>query len=167
MNIIRLNADIILKTLLVIIFKQSVHCVQFPIAIDEKEGDLVPNKDVESLCDTIRSLEKTLTHLSKDPQIDRGEELMKQLRTYNQACFHLSESCKNDADKKSKAFKLGNDLFERGGPEFMDEDVNEEIVMQKFNWDRTTMDEMLHARKKTNALWFNLWRLYNNIALDR
>ncbi|XP_054276258.1 uncharacterized protein LOC128995307 [Macrosteles quadrilineatus] len=139
---------------------------RFPIAIDEKEGDLVPKKDVTSLCDTMRSLEKTLTQLSKDPPMKGGEELMKQLRTYNQACFHLLELCKSDANEKSKAFKVGNDLFERGGPEFVDEAVNEQVIMQKFEWDKTTLEEMLHARKKTNALWFDLWRLYNNVDIS-
>lgn len=125
--------------------------------------DLVPDKDVDSVSNTIRTIDAKLTEIMKDPPDDGGKNVMKLMKTYNEACRILLEHCKND---KYKAFPPAKDLLERGGPEFLDVDIDESEIEQRFSWDKEDVQNMHNLKKRTNILWYDLWRLYNNIPID-
>ncbi|KAG8249140.1 hypothetical protein J6590_026063 [Homalodisca vitripennis] len=132
--------------------------------VDDQGVDLVSSKDIADVCETLRTLDESLTKMLTDPPVDGGEELMKELRTYNQACLHLLNHCLED---KGKAFTAAKDMLERGGPEFLDIDINEDQLEQRFQWEKDALENMQNARKKTNILWYDLWRIYNKVPLTK
>uniref|UniRef100_A0A1B6L2R9 Uncharacterized protein n=1 Tax=Graphocephala atropunctata TaxID=36148 RepID=A0A1B6L2R9_9HEMI len=132
--------------------------------VDDKGEDLVPNKDIADICETLKTLDQSLTELLTDLPEDGGGNLMKQLRTYNQACLHLLNHCLED---KGKAFTAAKEMLERGGPEFLDVDIDEGRIEQRFQWEEDALEDMQNARKKANILWYDLWRIYNKVPLTR
>lgn len=124
--------------------------------------DLIPDKDVESVCKTLQMLDKELIEIIQNLPDDGGSKMMRLIKTYNKASHILLEHCKRD---KNKTFPPAKDLLEQGGPEFLDTDFEESQLLQRFNWNKEELMAMCEAKKQTNIVWYDLFRFYNNIPI--
>lgn len=126
--------------------------------LDIEIQDLDAN--IAKACERLKSLDKVITQMYKDPPQDGGEDMNRLSRTYNQACLDLLYFSSLD---KIKTLKAARDILDHGGPHFLDVDVDEEKIKDKFKWDDEFMDGLHIIRKKTNEIWYDLWHMYKNL----
>lgn len=147
--------------------------IRFCVPIEDKESqkyvsglgrldieiqDLDAN--IAKACERMRSLDKVLGQMYTDPPQDGGEDMNRLSRTYNQACLDLLYFSSLD---KMKTMKAAQDILDHGGPHFLDVEVDEQKMKDRFKWDEESMDGLHIIRSKTNEHWYDLWHMYKKL----
>lgn len=118
------------------------------------------DKNIVKACERVKSLDKVLTQMYKHPPEEGGEDMTRLSRTYNQACLDLLYFTTVD---KMKTLKAAEDILSHGGPNFLDVELDEDKIRERFKWDEETMDGLHVIRAKTNEHWYDLWHMYKNL----
>lgn len=121
--------------------------------------NVILETDINKVCDRLRSIDVLLTKMSQDPPANGGDDMVKLLRTYNQACLDLLFLCSKD---KLKVLDMAQDILEPGGPKFFDIKIDKKKLQERFKWDEDKTDDMEDIMKKTYEHWNDMWYINNN-----
>lgn len=121
--------------------------------------NVILETDVNNVCDRLRSIDVLLTKMCQDPPANGGDDMVKLLRTYNQACLDLLFLCSKD---KLKVLDTAQDILEPGGPKFFDIKIDKKKMQERFKWDEDKIDDMGDVMKKTYEHWNDMWYINNN-----
>lgn len=118
------------------------------------------DQNIANVCNRLKKLDDILTKMYEDPPADGGKEFMRLSRTFNQASLDLLYFCTLD---KHKALKAAKEMVDHGGPKFLEVDMDEEKMEQRFKWNGDSLDHMHIVRKDTQEHWYDLWHLYSSL----
>lgn len=143
--------------LLELMFLASVYCYQLrPAMAEDSESNL---KAVVSSMRTLdQVLSTTLQKCLNATGLD-GDAFMRNLTSYNKK---IEEFLEFIAEDKLKALSEAEDILTKGGPDFLDEDAEEDQFMKCFNWTEDQVNSMYKVRLTTFRLWNQLVTINNN-----
>lgn len=88
-----------------------------------------------------------------------GEEFMQTLKGYNKK---IEEFLQCIAEDKLRALSAAEDILNKGGPDFLDEDAEDDQIMKCFNWNEDQLNKMYKSRLTSFRLWNQLVMINNN-----
>lgn len=144
-----------------------IFCLPTGYAQDQECGNKEQtDQDIDSniikVCEELRDLDKQLTKMYQDPPDDKGDDMLRLTKSYNQASQKLLSLSDTFANKQ-KVVKLAKDILDHGGPHFLDVNFEEEKLKDAFKWEQDTMDFLSMLRLKIGEHWFDLWNMNKHL----
>lgn len=140
-----------------IIFLASVYGYHLGFAMPE-----CTNSTLDEVVTSMRTMDVYLsTALRKclnETGLD-GDAFVRNLKDYNKK---IEEFLQCIAEDKLRALSKAEDILVKGGPEFLEEDVEDEDLMRCFTWNEDQLNKMFKARLTSFRLWNQLVSLNNN-----
>lgn len=88
-----------------------------------------------------------------------GDEFMRNLTVYNK---NIETFLQCIAENKLLALSKAEDILSKGGPDFLEEDAEDDQIMRCFNWNEDQLNRMFKVRLTSFRLWNQLVIINNN-----
>lgn len=124
-----------------------------------------PNKglkqDLFKISTHIRQLDYELTVMLTNYTIGDGIQLLDKLNIYNKAAQKLLDYLKTH---KLATLCVAEDILDKGGPDFMDLDLDKEKLQAKMNCTDNNLKQIDSLQEVTIKIWSGLFNICNNIG---
>lgn len=110
-------------------------------------------------CQIIKKLDKNISQIMTNGTKGDGDQLLNKLKAYNEEIQQLLISAKKH---KLPTLCAAEDILKKGGPKFMDIEVDKQTLKQHLNWSDSEYQKFVDLQKVTFKTWSILFGINNN-----
>uniref|UniRef100_A0A1B6DBN5 Uncharacterized protein n=1 Tax=Clastoptera arizonana TaxID=38151 RepID=A0A1B6DBN5_9HEMI len=145
----------LLKLCLFVVCSLEVRAINIDDLSKERSDDELKS-EMTAICENIARYDESITQMLKDPPEDQATIFLKNMYSYND---ELIECLKIVTVHRNRAIKHCAEVFEKGGPDFIDVLVDEDVLKDRFKWHDDDVKHLYEIRRETYKFWDKLLRL--------
>lgn len=107
-------------------------------------------EQVKDLCKQLRKIDSNLSRLLKKLPESEGHVLLNQTKMYN---VNIKILLNYISQYKNETMELSKYILNKGGPDFLDVDLDDEQIKNSFKWTDKELNIMYDSRIVTYQIW--------------